>query len=73
MHYVNSVRDLENALGVSRYRSKLQSKRTKFRLNLPQPILEHDKQLGFNNGDSRPPTPPNPPRPTQQFNVTLEL
>ncbi|XGW12081.1 hypothetical protein V3C99_013061 [Haemonchus contortus] len=63
-HYVNCIKELEEALSVAR-------------LNLPQPIRTHDEQLmigsGLASGDSRSQTPPTPPRPTQQFGVSLEF
>ncbi|VDO27454.1 unnamed protein product [Haemonchus placei] len=63
-HYVNCIRELEEALSVAR-------------LNLPQPIRTHDEQLmlgsGLASGDNRSQTPPTPPRPTQQFGVSLEF
>ncbi|KAK6050200.1 RhoGAP domain protein, partial [Cooperia oncophora] len=63
-HYVNCIKELEEALSVAR-------------LNLPQPIRTHDEQLligsGQASGDNRSQTPPTPPRPTQQFGVSLEF
>uniref|UniRef100_A0A1I7WWA8 CRAL-TRIO domain-containing protein n=1 Tax=Heterorhabditis bacteriophora TaxID=37862 RepID=A0A1I7WWA8_HETBA len=59
-HYVNCINELEQALSVSR-------------LNLPQPIREHDSKISSSSGESRPSTPPTLPRPTQQFDVTLEF
>ncbi|KAK5982146.1 rho GTPase-activating protein 8 [Trichostrongylus colubriformis] len=63
-HYVNCIKDLEEALSVDR-------------LNLPQPIRTHDEQLmvasGHASGENRSQTSPTPPRPTQQFGVSLEF
>ncbi|RCN35741.1 RhoGAP domain protein [Ancylostoma caninum] len=63
-HYVNCIKDLEDALSVAR-------------LNLPHPIRAHDEQLraaiGTSPGDYRSQTPPTPPRPTQQFDVSLDF
>ncbi|KJH45828.1 RhoGAP domain protein [Dictyocaulus viviparus] len=63
-HYVNCIRELEDALSLGR-------------LTLPHPIRFHDEQLrsmaGMSSGDSEPQTPSTPPRPTQQFDVNLEF
>ncbi|VDL80749.1 unnamed protein product [Nippostrongylus brasiliensis] len=63
-HYVTCIKDLEDALSVAR-------------LNLPQPIRNHDDQVMASaitaSGDNRSQTPPTPPRPTQQFGVSLEF
>ncbi|KAI1718430.1 rhoGAP domain-containing protein [Ditylenchus destructor] len=63
MHYVNTLGELSAGISVSN-------------MNLPQPIIDHDKSISSTSKvphSTSQQLSPHPPRPTQQFNVSLQF